>query len=1413
MPAAERIAIVGLAARLPGSGADLARFWSNVAGTLDCSESVPDGRWLLPPSDCLDPRPAQPDSVYSDRGYFLDPFEPELAGLVISGEFVAALDPLFHLVLDVGGRAFHSCRFGAVDRRRAGVVLGNICLPTEKASDLAREYLGKSRRRSGPDLDPATHPLNFRAAGLPAGLLAKALGFGGSAFTLDAACASSLYAVKLACDELLSGRADLMLAGGASRPDALYTQMGFSQLRALSLSGHCAPFDARADGLLVGEGAGVFALKRLTDAVRHGDDIWGVIAGVGLSNDTHGNLLAPAKEGQLRAMHAAYQQAGWKPTAPDVIECHATGTPIGDAVEFESLRALWGDSDWTPGMCAIGSVKSTVGHLLTGAGAAALTKVLLAMREGLKPPQANFGTPSPALDRFPNGPFRVLNEPEYWDPRRPTLPRRAAVSGFGFGGVNGHLLVENYVGQTFSGNSSVRMPSRAEVPARNELNSAATPASAPQSRLLAKLNALIAKSPGANVAPVPGVAKPLPPDAPPAVAIVGVAATVGPLPDALHFQEAALRPAGTIEPAPLKAGWGRAWREPPVGFGIESVGIPLDRFRTPPKELADALPQQILMLTTAAAALDDCQGDAPPTDPATGADARTGVFVGLALDPNTTNFHLRWAAKSRGTAPDSVGPPLTADRTMGALGSVAASRIARAFHFGGPCFTVSSEESGGLRALALAVDALRNNELDRAIVGGVEFACDPRAVLSRAALGAGGTPADGAGALVLKRLSDARRDGDRVYALVPGVGAAVGGTAEAVTPDAAAHGSSLLRALSDAAASPASVDSFETATTDGPEAAALAAFLANRGAARPANLSSVRAQVGDAGAAGGVLALVKAAQALYQQVVPAGIARDELRPELARHQSRAAGQPRFWLTNEGDGPRRAAVASAGCDGTVLHAVLEEDRPTPEALHPIRERVEAERAQPLGARPEAVFALEADDAVGIDHLAAKLVERAARRSTVPIEQLAREWFLTAGAKPTAPLALTVVARSAAELGEQLAFARGAIRANPARPIPDPGVPELRPALRDRLFYSPQPLGIRARVAVVFPGSGNQFAGMGSALGVEFPGVLRRQQRENRQLRDQYQPELFWGGAIPPEATERDFLFGQVALGTLTADLLATLGVPADAMVGQSLGESAGLFGTRVWRDRDEMLKRVHASTLFREDLAPPYRSAKLRYGLGPNDEVDWVAGVLAVPADKVRATLRPDRRAYLLIVATPNECVVGGLRDAVRELVARFPDTPFLPLEGVTLAHCEAGEPVAEGYRELHTLPVSAVPGLTVYSGAEGEPYSPTPGHCADSITAGLVGPIDFPAVIERAYADGVRVFVDAGPGQSADPCRAARPWPGGRHLARAVCVPRQTDCSLAPAETVGESGGRTDAGDPRRAVRRCSRRRGSHTDW
>ncbi|MBF8270814.1 MAG: 3-hydroxyacyl-ACP dehydratase, partial [Gammaproteobacteria bacterium] len=365
------VAIVGIGGVFPGAG-NLAQFWDNIVHARDQAREPPPGRWLLALADVYAAQGPQPDKVYSKRACFVENFTLDTSGLDIEAGFLAGLDPMFHLLLQAGNQAWRDGITTTIDKERAGIIIGNIVLPTETASALADELLGPvleqqvlGRSRAG----TSVNKLNRYVAGLPAGILARALGLGGGSYTLDAACASSLYAVKYAMDELQAGRADVMLAGGLSRPDSLYTQMGFSALHAISASGRCAPFDHKADGLVVGEGCGMLLLKRLDDALRDGDRIYAILRGTGLSNDIGGNLMAPDSEGQLRAMRAAYQQAGWQPSDVDLIECHGTGTPVGDVVEFNSLRSLWGEEK-NAQPCVIGSVKSNIGHLLTAAGSA-----------------------------------------------------------------------------------------------------------------------------------------------------------------------------------------------------------------------------------------------------------------------------------------------------------------------------------------------------------------------------------------------------------------------------------------------------------------------------------------------------------------------------------------------------------------------------------------------------------------------------------------------------------------------------------------------------------------------------------------------------------------------------------------------------------------------------------------------------------------------------------------------------------------------------------------------------------------------------------------------------------------------------------------------------------------------------------
>ncbi|MBI4350196.1 MAG: type I polyketide synthase [Elusimicrobia bacterium] len=1343
------IAIVGAGGIFPGAP-DLPRFWKNISEGVCAAKDVPSGRWILPGQDVFDPQKGAPDKVYSLKACFVEDFKLDPAGLDLRESFLEKLDPVFHLALHAARQAFFDAQHKTINRARTGVMIGNIVLPTDAVSDLSRETLlpafetaafGKSLTA----FTGRTDPLNSRVAGLPGGVIARALGLSGGSFTLDAACASSLYAIKLAVDALRSGRADAMLTGGVSRPASLYTQMGFSQLRALSPSGQPSPFDAAADGLVVGEGAGMFVLKRLADAVRDGDKIYGVLTGIGLSNDIGGSLLAPNTAGQLYAMRAAYRQARLSPSQVDLIECHATGTPTGDPVEVESLKTLWGGRGWSAGQCALGSVKSNIGHLLTAAGAAGLMKVLLAFQNKSLPPTANFSKPGPKV-KLSGSPFRVQNKTEDWASRDGKTPRRAAVSAFGFGGINAHVLVEEYAGSF-----------------------------APAARAAAK---------AAPAVPAP-------------VAIVGMEARFGSLGGLRKFQEAVL--AGAGEPPaglPEARRRGLAWEK--KGFYLREAGVAADAYRIPPKELEEMLPQQLLMLDTAAKAVADY-------GPGEKGLENAGVFIGLGLDPNTTNFHFRWSltgtARKRAAEQgwklsekeekdllaglrDTAGPALSANRTMGALGGIVASRIAREFHVGGPSFTISSEETSGLRALEAGVRALRSGELDTALVGAVSLDGDPRAFTGPSSdqarpfdtAASGTVTGEGAAALVLKRLDDAVRDGNRVYAVIKGLGFASGGGVDKPAPLTQAYTTALREAYAEAQVDPSTVGYLEThgsgiPAEDAVEAEALTDFYGVSSAQLPCALGSVKTVIGHTGAACGLAGVVKTALALYQEILPPLMKISPL-AELARAKKRfhLPLQPQYWLRNRAEGPRRAGVSALGLDGNCGHVVLEGLD-----LAADTEQTALERRQPLGARAEALFAVEDDDCAGIQAGLAELRSWLSRREPgANIEKLARDWFSHTGARPGKKCACVLLARDREELDSLSSSAEAGLRAAPDKPF-----------FRDRISYAPAGLAKRENIAFVFPGSGNQYIGMGRELWTQWPEIPRRLDAENGYLRSQLVPNYFvpwrllWEAGWQEE-TEREIvddyksmIFGSVAHGAAVSDLVRSLGVEPAFVIGYSLGETAGLFATRTWTARDEMLRRINESSLFVSDLAGPCDVARRFWNMPKDEKVDWVLGVIDRPAENVRLALKGAERAALLIVNAPLECVVGGYRKAVNSLVEGL-GCVFLPLQGVSTVHFAAAKLVEEKYRELHLFPTTPPPGVKFYSGAWKRSYEVTRESAAASIVAQAIHSLDFPSLVRRAYEDGARVFVELGPQASCarmiDKILGAQP-----HLARSACIKNQEE--------------------------------------
>ncbi|WP_425385447.1 type I polyketide synthase, partial [Streptomyces himastatinicus] len=377
------------------------------------------------------------------------PFDPLRYGIPPAS--LGSIEPVQLLALEAARRALDDAGYGApgdggraFDRARTSVVFG-----AEAGSDLSnaqtlRAVLPSYFREVPEDLAgqlPTLTEDSFPGmlANVISGRIANRLDLGGANYTVDAACASSLAAVDVACKELTAGTSDLVLCGGADLHNGINDYVLFSSVHALSPTGRSRAFDASADGIALGEGVACVVLKRLADAERDGDRIYGVIKGVGSSSDGRSlGLTAPRPEGQRAALERAYASAGVSPASVGLVEAHGTGTAVGDRTELTVLGEVFAEAGAATGGCALGSVKSQIGHTKCAAGLAGLVKTALALYTGVKPPTLHLTRPNPAWDAE-HGPFAFHTEARPWA----TAPadRVAGVSAFGFGGTNFHVVL------------------------------------------------------------------------------------------------------------------------------------------------------------------------------------------------------------------------------------------------------------------------------------------------------------------------------------------------------------------------------------------------------------------------------------------------------------------------------------------------------------------------------------------------------------------------------------------------------------------------------------------------------------------------------------------------------------------------------------------------------------------------------------------------------------------------------------------------------------------------------------------------------------------------------------------------------------------------------------------------------------
>ena len=1344
--AMEPIAIIGLGCLFPGADSPTA-FWQNLVNGIDSTSEATTAEIGVDPAIFFDPARQRADGYSYGRGGFVRGFQLDPAGLKLPAELLRGLDPLYSWSLYVAQQALKDSGYvGSASLDRCGLVLGNLSFPTRSShrllaplySGLVADALGELLGGAALSLDSlpplgdaAPARLNGGISGRPAALVAQALGLGGPRLALDAACASSLYALKLACDYLAAGKADLMLAGAVSCADPLFVLTGFSIFTAYPPQGEGSrPLDRSSRGLTAGEGAGMFALKRYADALRDGDHIHGLVRGVGLSNDGAGkHLLVPNPKGQQLAFERAYAAADLSPHSIAYVECHATGTPVGDIIELNSMERFFGAHGHAP---LVGSVKSNFGHLLTAAGMAGMIKVLLSMAHGQIPP--TIGVADPLASQGGSiggaGTVRALTP---WPAE--AGPRRAAVSAFGFGGTNAHVVLEG-IGAPAGRAGGLREGSRGlQAPDLVDL------------------------------------------------AIIGMDACFGPYQGLAAFERGIYEGEDASGPLPprrwhalerspaLLGTLGLAGGEAPRGAYLAEFSFDFLRAKVPPNPADQPLPQQLLVLQVADNALRDA-GLRPG--------GHVAVLVAMEAEPAMHQLRgrqdLTWQlpsllaragielsaaeyAQLETALKDALHPRAQVNQYVSFIGNIMACRVAALWDLSGPALTISAEEGAVFRALELAKLLLADSTLEAVVVAAVDLAGSVEGVLLDSMAGlAGHAVGEGAGAVVLRRAADARRANQRAYATIDAV-------ALAALEQPRAQGINAINAAAQALAAanlaPAAIGYLELSsaplpehrgerlkTADGSdpsiahhtELASLSRAYRGVSESLSCAVGTAGASLGHAGVASGMAALVKVALCLssrYLPALPGGALPDPT--VLAGTPFYLPDAPRPWLVKRGE-LRRAAISGLGRDGCAAHVLLSEpDQPT-RSRGAFAQRTRSwllplaatSRAELLAQLDQLVLALEGDTSLA---------------------ELAHRAILAYQGRPAAPYALALVARSGAELLREVGFART-------------GISEAFDQCRDwetptGSCFTAQPLGPSAPIAFVYPGAFSAYPGLGRELLQLFPSLHERLAElvsdgpaliGERRLYPRRQHAPAQADHERAKAELRGDPLGMIQTSLaftllFTAVLREQFAIRPSAALGYSMGEASMLWAMGAWQASDAALATLRASPLFTERLAGRRMAAREYLGLAANEPGDfWGVYIAKASPAAARAALRDERRAFLTHINTPNEVVISGAPDAVQRIIAELGCEAFrAPFD--TVMHCAAMHSEYELLVQLNRLPLAAnaPAGVTFYGAANYGPLLLDSELLAQQLARATCQPVDFPRLVGRAYADGARIFIEPGP--------------------------------------------------------------------
>ncbi len=1345
----EKIAIIGFSCLFPDAK-NAEEFWHNLIEQKDSTSSLSIDEIGIEPTIFYDPVKGKPDKVYSLKGGFVRNFKFDTSGYNLPSSLLQNLDDTFKWSLYAAKQALQNSGY-LEDKSvlsKCGVLLGTLSLPTKSSNQLLEPLyqqvlnpaIGELLQQ---DFSLASLPgaeensfYNSMISGLPAAIISQALSLSHIHFCLDAACSSPLYAARLASHYLWTHKADLMLAGGISCADPIFIRMLFSGIQGYPEDNDISrPLDKSSRGLVTSEGVGMLVLKRYSDAVRDGDRIFASITGNGLSNDGRGkHLLSPNPKGQTLAFEKAYSEADINPKVLDYMECHATGTLLGDSTEFNSVETFFGKYQANP---FSGSVKSNIGHLLTSAASASLIKVLLSMSKGIIPTTINVTDPIGSEDNVIS-PNRIVTSPTNWHSKSGSI-KRAAVSAFGLGGTNAHLILEQ------NKNTVSEKPSQPLKPAK--------------------------------------------------MAIVGMDAFFGGCDGLDAFENSIYQGQQHFIPIPPQRWHGvekqtellKKYNLPegkaPTGAYITDFIIDTVSSKIPPNELEKLNKQQLLMLKVAERALKDAsvkEGDNVAVLIATETELSAHQLqqrwnlsweIKEGLNAGTISLSSDKVSKLETIVKDGIHNSVDSSEFISYISNIMASRISSLWNFSAPAFTISAGENSTFKVLEIAQNLLITGEADAVLVGAVDLAGGMENVLLRNELSTvntgvntlsydqkanGWLVGEGAGAVVLKRHEVAKQEAECIYAVID----AVSFTQKNATnndlqtrlgsTDANTISTACQKAFDTAEIKPSDISYLEVfgsgiSQEDEAEIDGLLRAYPSGANKLSCAIGSVKANIGHTYVASGIASLIKTALCLYYRYIPAtpkwtgikDIKKWENSPFYVVPESRP------WFLNTETNKRTAGINSIGIDGTYAHLIISEE--------PNKQDRSSKFLQQMPLHLFPITGNNREDLLKqVDNLQ-NLVNKG-----ISLPAVASMTFADYQKRSQEGYTLSILARNVKELArESEAAIKGVNHAF------DKGEEWQTPI---GSCFTANPLGKKGEVAFIYPAAVNSYLGIGRNIFRLFPQVHDDITLQNVDNRVNHVERLVYPRSLNKlssrqlEGLEQQLLNDSSAMfeneivfaRLLTKVLGDNFQIKPKFAFGYSLGEVSMMSAIGVWNKSSQLSNPLNSSTLFGDRLSGTKNCVREFWQLPSVEESPdnnfWCNYVLIATPSQVSESIASENRVYLTQINTPEEVVIAGEPEACERVIEKLGCNAFrAPFDHVI--HCEAMASEYGEMKSVNTLPVQENrQNLILYSAAKYAPIELDSEAIAEGIATGLCKQLDFPQLVNRVYQDGAKIFIETGAG-------------------------------------------------------------------